>query len=79
MEGNRVLIVLKVLVIFLIIYLFLFGLTFILTKIAQNINIILKAIDEYNNRVIMKSVTKLRALPVNKKWNDVLGVWEIEK
>ena len=73
------LIVLKVLVIFLIIYLFLFGLTFILTKIAQNINIILKAIDEYNNRVIMKSVTKLRALPVNKKWNDVLGVWEIEK
>lgn len=79
MEGNRVLIVLKVLAIFLIIYLFLFGLTFILTKIAQNINIILKTIDEYNNRVIMKSVAKPRTLPVNKKWNDVLGVWEIEK
>lgn len=73
------LIVLKVLAIFLIIYLFLFGLTFILTKIAQNINIILKAIDEYNNRVIMKSVAKPHTLPVNKKWNDVLGVWEIEK
>lgn len=79
MEGNRVLIVLKVLAIFLIIYLFLFGLTFVLTKIAQNINIILKAIDEYNNRVIMKSVAKPRTLPINKKWNDTLGVWEIEK
>ena len=71
--------VLKVLAIFLIIYLFLFGLTFVLTKIAQNINIILKAIDEYNNRVIMKSVAKPRTLPINKKWNDTLGVWEIEK
>lgn len=78
MEGKRLLI-LKILAIFLIVYLFLFATTFVLTKIAQNIHIILKAIDEYNNRVIMKSVAKPRTLPINKKWNDTLGVWEIEK
>lgn len=71
--------ILKILAIFLIVYLFLFATTFVLTKIAQNIHIILKAIDEYNNRVIMKSVAKPRTLPINKKWNDTLGVWEIEK
>lgn len=78
MEGKRLLI-LKILAIFLIVYLFLFATTFVLTKIAQNIHIILKAIEDYNNRVVMKSVAKPRTLPVKKKWNDILKVWEVEQ